>query len=48
MVLREDDGDTLEQKALIRAMKPKIESVLCEIHARFADGDGVGTMACPG
>jgi hypothetical protein len=23
-------------------MNPKIESVFCEVHARFADGDGVG------
>jgi hypothetical protein len=26
-------------------MNPKIESVFCEVHARFPDGDGVGGEA---
>lgn len=37
-----ESSETPEQKALIREMKPNMESVLCEVHARFSSGEGVG------
>lgn len=33
-----------EQNTSIRAMNPNVESVLCEVHARFSDGVGTGAL----